>query len=152
MSVTRPTWLTVNSIDLATHAWEITDLSELLDTSGVRGGDEVMPGSHGLRPFPRWRTGRVITLPMVIYGQVDEDGAPIADPVTGAIEHVEYLATNLGHGNTVGDGTVPAVWTLPDASTRTADVTVLGLFGTRDVAPGVLRTTLDLSIPSGRFV
>lgn len=152
MTVTETTWLTVNGVDLATHAWLITDLSDLLNDGRVRGSDRVMPHADGVRAFRRRRTARVATFPLMIWGGYDVDGVVQADPVQGAIDHMVYLSDNLGIGYDVGDGTVPAVWHLPDGSTLEADVHVLGLIGTTDLGEeGVLRTTLDISIPSGRF-
>lgn len=151
MTVTDCTWLEVNGIDLATHAWRITDLTELLG-SRVRGDDRLIPHVDGVRAFRRRRTARVITLPMLIFGRKDPDGVPIADPLQGAIDHMLYLDANLGIGSATGDGTVPAIWHLPDGGTLEADVHVLGLIGTTDIAYGMFRTTLDISIPSGRFV
>lgn len=151
MTVTETTWLEVNGVDLATHAWLITDLSDLLNDR-VRGSDRVIPGVDGVRPFRRRRHVRVCTFPLMIWGQFAEDGVEQADPVQGVIDHMLYLSTNLGIARSVGDGTVPAIWHLPDGGTLEADVHVLGLLGTTDVAPGVLKTTLDLSIPAGRFV
>ena len=154
MPVTDPTWLNVNGVDLATPAWRITDLSELLNEGPVRGGDLVMPLAEGARPYRRRRTVRTVTLPMDIYGGFDEDGVVISDPVQGAINHMIWLAQHLGIGDdaTADDGTVEAVWTLPNASQLFAPVHVLGLLGTADIAPGLLRTTLDLSFPYGGFV
>jgi hypothetical protein len=45
------------------------------------------------------------------------------------------------------------VWHLPDSGGELeVDVQVLGLFGWTDTgAPGVMRTTIDIVIPSGDF-
>ncbi len=153
MPVTDPTWLNVNGVDLATPAWRITDLSELLNEGPVRGGDLVMPLAEGVRPYRRRRTVRTVTLPMDIYGDFDQDGGVVADPVQGVISHMIFLAQNLGIGDdaTAEDGTVDAIWTLPDDSQLFAPGHVIGLLGTVSVAPGLLRTTLDLSFPEGGF-
>jgi hypothetical protein len=152
--ITRPTYIELNSIPLATPAWEVNDLSELLDVGRVRGSDVVMPGARGARPFRRRHTVVTRTLPMIVFGEKDIEGAAVADPVQGAINHMLYLADNLGIGiaGIDGDGTVDLIWHLPDATVLTAVVHVLGMIGTRDVAPGVLRTTIDLSFPDGGFV
>lgn len=151
--ITDPTWLEVNGIPLATPAWRITDLSPLLDDGPVRGADLVMPLAEGARPYRRRRTVRVVTLPMDIFGDADIEGDPTPDAVQGAINNVIWLSGNLGIGEDAAndDGTVTAVWHLPNAAQLFAHVHVLGLLGTTDVAPGILRTTLDLSFPHGGF-
>lgn len=154
MTVTDPTWLEVNGVDLATYAWRITDLSDLLADGPVRGRDRLLPLSPGVRGYPRRRTARVCSLPMDIYGHYTEDGEDIEDPMQGVIDHLLYLSANLGIGEdaTADDGTVPAIWHLPDESTLGADVHVLSIDNIRDVGPGLLRCVLDISIPAGRFL
>lgn len=153
MTVTRDTWLTINGIDLATYAWEVTDLSELLDTEPNLGENEKMPDAYGRRPFARLPDERQVTLPMIIYGGSDEDGNPTSDPVLGVIHHRDYLRENLGVFEQSNGGLVPMVWHLPASGGELeVDVQVLGLFGWRDTgAPGVMRTTLDIVIPAGDF-
>lgn len=148
MTVTQSTWLEINSVDLATPAWLVTDLSDLLDSTPARGSNEIMPGAEGRRFFQRFRDEKRATLPMSIFGDFDEDGDLTDDPVQGVIEHVEYLRDALGEFDA---SLVPAVWHLPDGSTRVADVQVLGLFSFRDAGPGHLRCALEIVIPSGRF-
>lgn len=154
MTVTDPTWLTVNGVDLATHAWRITDLSDLLADGPVRGRDRVIPLNPGARPYRRRRTVRVASLPMDIYGHYEQDGTPISDPMQGVIDHMLWLSGNLGIGEDAAatDGTVDAVWHLPDGGTLHADVHVLSLDNVRDLGPGLLRCVLDLSFPTGGFV
>lgn len=149
--IVEDTWLEINSIPLATPAWLITDLSPLLDSASVRGQDRLLPGAAGVRPLLRRRTVTRLTFPVVIFGDVDQDGATIADPRMGMVTNKEYLETNLGIGLTVDDGTVPAIWHRRNATTKTADVHVLGFHGSRTLGEFTLRTTLDISIPAGRF-
>lgn len=148
MTVTQNTWVEINGVDLATPAWLVTDLSDLLTTAPPRGSNEPMPGADGRRFFPRYRDEVKVSLPMSIFGDFDEDGSPTADPVQGVIDHVEYLRESLGEYDTA---LVPLIWHLPSGSTYTADVQVLGLFEFRDAGPGHLRCALDIVVPAGRL-
>lgn len=152
--ITDPTYLEVNGVPLATPAWRITDLSPLLDLGPFKGGNKSLPlATGGDRPYPRRKRTVTRTLPMDIFGDFDIEGEDESDPVQGVINHMIYLAQNLGAADdaTNEDGTVEAVWHLPNSSLLFAHVHVEGLLGTTDVAPGVLRTTLDLSFPYGGF-
>lgn len=149
MTVTQDTWVEINGVDLATHAWLITDLSDLLNTPDARGSNEVMPGASGRRFFRRFRDELDVVFPMSIFGDFDEDGNPIADPVQGVIDHVEYLRNSLGEFEA---SLVPLVWHLPDGTTQSADVQVLGFARMTDAGPGHLRCALRVLIPAGVLV
>jgi hypothetical protein len=149
MTVTRTWYLEINSVPLATPAWEIPDLSALLDSGNLRGSDRLLPGAAGVRPLRRRRTVWVLTFPLDVMGDVDEDGAPITDANEGVNEHMAYLNANLGFADPTGDGTVPAVFRRGDLPAWTADVHFLGFKGSRKLGEFLVRTTFDISVPAG---
>lgn len=152
MLITRDWYLELNSVPLACPAWEVPDLSPLLDSGTLRGADVIIPGVEGVVPNRRRRTVHVVTLPFDVMGDVDVDGNPTADPLTGTVEHLDYLGGQLGFASGVDDGTVPAVFHRGDLTSLTADVHFLGFKGSQKQGEFLVRTTFDLSIPSGAWV
>lgn len=143
-------YLELNSVPLACPAWEVTNLEVLLaDDQAVRGSDRILPGAAGRRALPRVLDATVYTLGLEIWGQVDVDGAAIADPGAGLIAHLDYLKANLGLAAGSADGTVPAELHRGSASTLIADVHFLGFKGSALTPPAFLRTTFDISVPYG---
>lgn len=152
MLITRDWYLEVNSIPLATPAWEIPDLSGLLDSGALRGSDRLLPGATGVRPHRRRRTVWVVTFPLDVVGDVDEDGDPVTDPNEGVNEHMAYLNANLGFADGTGDGTVPCVFHRGGSLTNwAADVHFLGFKGSQKLGEFLVRTTFDISIPAGAW-
>lgn len=151
MDITRDWYLEINSIPLATPAWEIPDLSALLDSGALRGSDNIIPGFAGVVPNRRRRTVWVCTFPLDVMGDIDSDGTPLTDGNEGVNLHMEYLNEHLGFASATGDGTVPAVFHRGDLPEWTADVHFLGLKGSQKLGQFLVRTTFDISIPAGRW-
>lgn len=153
MEITRDWYLEINSVPLACPAWEIPDLSPLLDSGTLRGADVIIPGVEGVVANRRRRTVHVVTLPLDVMGDLDVDGNPTPDPLTGTVSHLDYLGSQLGFASGVDDGTVEAVFhrgdDLPALST---DVHFLGFKGSQKQGEFLVRTTFDISIPSGTWV
>jgi hypothetical protein len=151
VTVTRTWYLEINSVPLATYAWEIPDLSALLDSGAIRGSDDLIPGIDGAVPNRRRRTVWTLTFPLDVMGDVDDDGVAITDPNEGVNEHMAYLNGALGFAEPTGDGTVPAVFHRGDLPSWTADVHFLGFKGSSKLGEFLVRTTFDISIPAGRW-
>lgn len=149
--ITRTHYLELNAVPLATPAWEIPDLSPLLDSPALRGGDRVKPGADGATATRRVRSAYIVTLPLDIFGDLDADGNPYTTPLEGFQEHRDYLETGCGFALTTGDGTVPAVFHRGGLAAVGADVHFLGFKGTTTLSEFVIRTTFDISIPAGRW-
>lgn len=158
MTVTATRYATVNTVPLDTYAWRVIagGYDQLLNTPQVRGEDVIMPGATGVRAYPRIFTATIVSIPMLIVGSMDDDGAPISDPFEGMLQHQEYLQENLGIAED-GDadrGTVEMVFVRGGAlSSWTGEVTVLGLqdWVTLDGQTGEAMVRLDISIPAGRL-
>lgn len=142
-------YLTIAGIALATPAFKGSDLSDLLRPADQRGGDRVIPHG-GVVSKPRRRTVSKRSLPLVINGNVDQDGNAIGNYRTGVDTHIAYLLTNLVEPITTGTGTRSATLTLA-IGTYTTPVHVEALdIGDREAA--IVMATLQLSIPNGQFL
>lgn len=150
-TVIRDEYLEINSIPLATPAWEILDLSELLNGPDIRGADRRLPGVAGVIPNKRRVDVSVRSLPMLIYGDYDQEGDEYDNPHAGLVANLAYLRDNLLLPTGTGDGTLPATLHLLEV-TMTADVHVLSPLATGMLTGYEMRATLDISIPGGYFV
>lgn len=152
MTVTRTWYLEINGVPLATPAWGVPDLSPLLDSAVVRGADRLLPGAPGVRANRRRPTVTILTFPLDVLGDVDEDGDPTADPNAGANEHMAYLEPALGFlSEDQPNGLVPAIFHRGSLNDWTADVHFLGFKGSEKLGEFLVRTTFDISIPAGRW-
>lgn len=142
---------TAASVPLCTPAYVLTDISPLLGSGDVRGSDRILPGVPGVKPYPRRRTVTEYSLDLFVDGSFDDDGSHNADPRTAVYDHLEYLIGELVDPPAGADGTRAGTLHLPDGSTRTADVTVVGIDVTATVGPASLRCVLVLSLSDGRF-
>lgn len=145
---TRVEFLTIDGVPLPCPAWEVRSLLPLWQGPALRGGDRLLPGVVGVKPYRRRATVTTKTLELTIYGDVDPDGAPNADVRAGLEANVDYLRANVADPTNLGDGTRTAVLHLPSGATRTGAVHVLAL-DLGELGPTSVRATLDLSIPGG---
>lgn len=141
----------INSVPLDTYGWRVMDAGydEFLSSAPVRGENLVMPGARGRRPYDPIEDQKVVPVPLLISGAFDEDGAPIATPSTGMLQHRDYLAENLGLRTLV-----PCrLHRGPDLPDWIGDVQPLGLYGwtTLSTATGDAMVRLDLIIPDAEL-
>lgn len=147
-------WIEINSVELAIRAFHVPDLSPLLETMPARGDNEAMPGATGRRVFRRFVDEKEVSLGLVIqgrWGPSDEESPCLVDASgweQGVFTNVDYLRAQLGEFE---PGTVPGIWHLPDDTTKTADVQVIGIFNVRRLSCGVATAQLDLILPHGGF-
>lgn len=150
--ITRTDYLVINSVPLATPAWEIVDLSELWDATGVKGADIDIPHAHGSLAMPRRRAMTVYSLGINIYGQRDQENTVYPNPWNGLYTNIAYLRGNVTAPVSTGNGTVAATLHLPDgSSTLTANVTPLGGLRVKAEAHTMARAVLTFSIADGQF-
>lgn len=142
--------LAIDETEMNCPAWDVLNVHDLWAGPPTRGEDRIVPGTSGRRSYRRRADAVTYSLEVVITGQVDPDGDPYADPVVGLLTNIDLLRSNVTDPTGVGDGTRPAVLTLPDLTTRNADVTVEGMELGRLVRSERL-ATIDLTIPSGAF-
>ena len=147
--ITRGSWLEISSVPLATPAWELADLTPLIDGPAVKGGDRDLP--HGTAvPYPRRPTITVADLPLSVFGDRDWEDVAYADIEVGFLTNLAYLRANVVDPLTTGDGTRPAVLHLPTGN-LSADVTVISPLGLSPFDGVAARGVLRLSIPTGAF-
>lgn len=150
-----PTYGELNGVLLETYAWRTvgTGYDELLSTPSLRGIDLIMHGARGRRPYPRIIDATVVSIPMLISGQHDQDGVATANPRAALLDHRDYLRANLGlaEDGDPDDGTVPFVFHRDDLPDWAGDVTFLGLNGWTTLGRSDAMVRLDLSIPDGEL-
>lgn len=148
MTVTRTWYLEINDIPYATYAWEIPDLSSILDDAPLIGSNRKIPDGPTV-PYPKFPDDQIMTFPLDVFGDFDEDGDPITDVFEGLNLHMAYLKANSGYASQVGDGTVPLVFHRGDLEPQTVDVHHLGFKGSSTEGDRLLRTTFDIAVPAG---
>lgn len=145
--------LTIGGVAMNGPAWKVLNLYELWLPANVRGSDRILPGTAGVIAYQRRATVTVRSLQMLVSGTHDRTGASVADRYEGLQANVDYLITNVVAPTGTGDGTRSAVLTMPDGTTRTEPVHVLGLeLGTISEDGSWTKAVIELSIPSGRIV
>lgn len=147
--------LTINGVSMHTAAWVVNDVRPLYLPNAYRSGSVIIPGASGRRPYPYRVDEAEHVLPMWITGVYDRTGAAHSNKYTGLQTNLEYLRANVLTPPSAPTATLSASLLMPDATTRTADVQVLGI-DTRGVRasnehPEVFLAALNLVIPSGRF-
>lgn len=145
--------LTIGGVAMNTPAWTVLNLSVLWSPADQRGSDRLIPGAAGVVAYPRRATVTRHSLQMLISGTHDRTGSAAANAFTGLQVNIDYLLANVVNPTGVGDGTRSAVLTMPDGTTRTEPVHVVGL-EVSDVVGNATwaRAVLELSIPSGRII
>lgn len=144
--------LTIGGVAMMCPAWKVLNLLELWQPADQRGNDRLIPGTAGVLAQQRRDTVTRRSLQMLIVGDVDRTGTPVADRFEGLQANVDYLRANVAAPTGTTDGTRSAVLTMPDGTTRTEPVHVVGFdFGNFREDGGWVRAVLQLSIPSGRI-
>ena len=120
----------------------------------VRGQDRLLPGAVGVIAYPRRMTARRMDFRLLVAGDVNQAGTPVADSKIGLQNNLEYIRANVLEPVASSTGTRTAVLTLPSGATRTAEIHVLGVV-TQSYLLADCGTiwvgTLQINIPSGRF-
>lgn len=144
--------LTINGVSMHCPAWNVVRLTSLWLTPTVRGGpNRAIPGITGRRAYRRRIDETAHSLPMLVSGVRDRTGAIQANPWVGLQVNIAYLRANVVDPTNATDGTRAATLLMPDGTTRTANVEVIGMTAGEAVMY-VQKFTLDLVIPAGAFV
>lgn len=150
ISLTSASGIARVSIDMHTPAWTIIDLLPLWLGAELRGDDRILPGVSGVIPYRRRNTVTQHSLPMIVIGSRDRLGAAYTDMWVGLESNINYLMNNVVSPTNTGDGTRSATLVMPSGAVRTANIHVLRLsLGT--INSGIMKATLDISIPAGVF-
>lgn len=93
-----------------------------------RGEDRILPTATGVIPYPRRNTVTPHELRLLVVGDVDSSGTPVANPTAGLVANLRYLMTNVVAPPGGTDGTRAATYTPPGGGAAvTADIHVTGL-------------------------
>lgn len=139
-----------DGIDMHTPAWTVVDVTSLWMGADVRGEDRLLPGVAGVIPYRRRNTVTQHSLPMIIIGSRNRLGVAYSDMWVGLESNINYLRTNVVNPTNVGDGTRSATLRMPSGALRTANIHILRL-SLGEIKSGIMRATLDISIPAGVF-
>lgn len=153
--------LTIGGIDMNRPAFAIVGdengvggLVQLWAEFDVRGEDRLLPSATGVIPYPRRMTSKRFDFRLLVVGDVNQAGTPVADSRLGLQANLEYLYTNVLAPVVSSTGTRAATLLMPSAATRTANIHVLGLVTQSyhlSECDSIYIGTLQTSIPTGRF-
>jgi hypothetical protein len=144
-------YLEIDGVDLSVDgAWRIKDHTPLKEPPAQRGDDRLIPGDSGRLAMLRRVDATTKRLDIWFFGINDVNGDPYTDQQAGLQANIDYIVDNVVMPTGVGDGTRFATWYLPDESSRSTYLHVLGLTLERR-SPSHAIGTLLLSIPSGVF-
>lgn len=145
--------LSINSTSMQNYAWMVRDVRQLYAPQKYRGRNIIIPNVAGSLATRYRITEAAFSLKMWFTGVCDTAGSPHANRFTGFQTNLDAFTAAILEPP--AGGTYAATLTMPDASTRTADVQVLGFeFDPVDRAvesPYKFDATLSLLIPEGRF-
>lgn len=142
--VTRDVYAVLNSVPLATPAWQCTNPLELLKPAQRRGQDRVIPGAAGVRVKKRRAAPTRRQLQLVIWGAHKWDGTEHPSADVGVQRNLDHLTDNLWSAT---GAAVTAVLYLPDSTSVTGSIHVESIdweFHDYDAT-----VTIDLTIPAG---
>lgn len=160
--------LFVNDIPLESECWVImSDLVPLWFIQKYIYPTEVhIPGDEGALPYAMDIGPATFDLNMLIIGAVNQDGLPYADAWEGLASNINAFRTDVLDPILTNNGQHAAELSVPDGSSRTADVQVrewkpgrsfegtvgLCVDGEGDGAKSTMHTgTLSIYVPRGYF-
>ncbi len=119
--------LAIDDVPMFCAAWRVENLYEWWLPATQRGVTRVLPGVDGVKGYRRRRTLTRRPLNMMISGEADIDGVPASNFYECMYANIAYLTENVVNPADNDAGTRTAVLTLPDGSTMSGPVQVLGM-------------------------
>lgn len=127
--------LTIGGVSMNRPAWMVGadkdgegGLLDLITFVEQRGEDRLLPNATGVIPYRRRATVTVHDLRILVVGEVDENGATVANPTAQLVLNLQYLMTNVVAPVGTSAGTRAATYDPPGGGTQlSADVHVTGL-------------------------
>jgi hypothetical protein len=151
VEITRARYVSIGDLPLMTPAWHVLDMSEVYDGPSSRGADVVMPYMAGTLATRRSIGAARKVLPMVIFGDRDEDGNDHPDPRLGLIANLNTLKRALRIRQQSPTTTFRVEFEpegLDDPLVLSAPCSVNWPLQVR-AKPSTIRCLLDLTIPGG---
>lgn len=146
--------LEIDGVSMNTPAWSVVDISPLWAAFDTRGQNRLIPGLQGVLAYRKRITERDHGLAIIITGDVDEEGDPHADPVSGLEDNLDTLMAVLQPDS---NATKAATLYLPSGATKTAEIQVEGFEVIRseidivDQQYALLEGIINITIPQGVF-
>jgi len=154
--------LTIGGISMNRPAWAVVGdeqgaggLLPMWFQTEQRGQDRLLPGATGVIAYKRRETVTRHDLRILVVGDVDQAGAAVVNAAEGLAANLAYLESNVVQPTNLTDGTRAATLTVPGLAQRSANIHVLGLVTQTyrlNSTGSLFIGTLQISIPSGRFV
>jgi hypothetical protein len=142
--------LTIGSTVLNSPAWDIPNLARLWAEGDARGTNVKLPTVPGARGYPTRLNEASHQLKFFITGDVDQTGAPYAEPWVGLEANSDLLWAGV-FSPVLGRGTRHALLTMPDGTVRAAEVQAHLILDADVDDPSFVEATIDLMVVSGRF-
>lgn len=150
--VTRPTWIDIDGVPLATPAWRCLNPLEVLKPAPKRTvGGVVIPRAHGRIPRAMFDDAADRLLTLQFYGARDRLGARVADARQGLIDNLVWFRTNVVDVPATLDSTRTLTLHLISGTTWSGEVQVLDLDWPDDTTASVFDSTLSVFLTAGRL-
>lgn len=143
--------LTINSLNMHTAAWLVTDIRPLYVAQKFRVNNVLIPNANGQRAY-RYRIDEAThSLPMFITGQHTSTGGTNSNRFSGFITNWNALRTALLTPTTAA-GLAATITSVPGSTkTYSATVQVEGIDLGNEDSNRFTRAVLHLRVPAGRF-
>jgi hypothetical protein len=144
--------LTINSINMHTAAWLVTDVRPLYIPQQFRSGNVVIPGAAGQRAY-KYRVDEANhSLPMYLTGLYTSTGGAQANRFTGLRINLETLRAGILTPPTTAATLAATITSVPGTTkTYSAGVQVEGIELGNENERNLVRAVLHLRVPAGRF-
>lgn len=140
---------TIDGVVMAGPGWRPVNLEVLWQPPPNRGTNRVVPGVAGSLARRRVQTERRVDVLLLIGGQVDQAGTPHSDPTEGLVANIDTIWTIV---EPPVDATRTSIVTMPDGTTRTAEIQVEAMTDAAKAGPNLARAALTITIPAGAHV
>lgn len=144
-------WLEIDGFSLSTPGWTHTSLAELLADADLRTGSRVVPLAAGELSYQTRIGMSRRNVPLKIYGDVDELGAPYANGRLGVETNLAKIQAAVTAPAPAYDGTRQGILHLA-IGTRSARVKVISPLTPVPFSPTIYSAVLELELPYGAFV
>lgn len=154
--------LTIASFAMCRLAWYVAGndtgdggLLQLITGGERRGEDRIIPHVAGRVGYPRRLDATRYDLSLWTTGDVDQNGADVADSQAQLAINLALIRSTLFEAaSPAADGTLAASVTIPGWGTKAANIHMLGMVQQRYnmwTDQSIAHHTLQISIPAGRF-
>lgn len=139
------------TVDVNLHSkWcRVLNFPEVLGSGPKRGSDRIIPHLAGVRAQRRRRTAAELVFELIVAGDQNAAGDPYSSYSIGLESNLNTLTALCDDPG--GDGTRTVTVTWPSTATSATPCHILEVAPGEILAPGVVRATMSISIPAGRF-